>query len=432
MLKPTEDLALAAEATHHTSTRKTGTHDLEGHGALWTPRLGEIDHAHAALAEHLEDHVLADPLRDDLPGQQQALLGGIGEKFAQRVVAGLNVDARGRLMSEKRLDLAPQPRVPSAELGQSRPLLDRGQIDDFGKDLFDALVEFGVKGIHLRRRYCPAFRLRASPPMIPMAPLEPAILFENERLLVLDKPAGWHCVEARRTDGAPTVMTWLRERRPAQGGLKESGLVHRVDRETTGCLVVARNQASLEALRAGFAASAEFGALSIQKTYLALLRPSAPAEGSWRLWFSSRHARSAKVTVSAHENSGACGECRWTIRRAASTGPVAMPASSDERSNASLAALERLDPAAFDLAAIELVGPGRRHQIRAGFAWLGHPLAGDLLYGGSPLRRPDAPPSEGTIALHAWRVSIELPEGGSLPVGSLAVESPVPDWAVGA
>ena len=58
---------------------------------------------------------------------------------------------------------------------------------------------------------------------------------------------------------------------------------------------------------------------------------------------------------------------------------------------------------------IELIGPGRRHQIRAGFAHLGTPLVGDTLYGG-----PEAP----RIMLHAWSVTIEgrkieapLPEG---------------------
>jgi 23S rRNA pseudouridine1911/1915/1917 synthase len=48
---------------------------------------------------------------------------------------------------------------------------------------------------------------------------------------------------------------------------------------------------------------------------------------------------------------------------------------------------------------VELVGRGRRHQIRAGLAWLGHPLAGDSLYGGSGDREMPA--------LHAWRVEID-------------------------
>lgn len=263
-----------------------------------------------------------------------------------------------------------------------------------------------------------------------MSRLEPAILFQNERFLVLDKPAGWHCVEARRTDGAPTVMTWLRDRRPAQGALPESGLVHRLDRETTGCLVVAKDGTSLEDLRAGFADSPAPGMPTITKTYLALLSPGLPATGDWSFWFSSRHARSSKVTVSMNDHTGLRGECRWRVLHPASLGRRVEPGDllKAEPRGAARTTVDPRDAAAFDLAAIELVGPGRRHQIRAGFASMGHPLAGDTLYGGTPLRWSESPPSaspttasarDSTLALHAWRIAID----------GVCVEAPPPAWA---
>jgi 23S rRNA-/tRNA-specific pseudouridylate synthase len=63
-----------------------------------------------------------------------------------------------------------------------------------------------------------------------------------------------------------------------------------------------------------------------------------------------------------------------------------------------------------DLVELDLLGPGRRHELRAGCAYLGHPLVGDVLYGGTAAAR---------IQLHAWRVELD---------GEL-VEAPPPPWA---
>jgi 23S rRNA pseudouridine1911/1915/1917 synthase len=210
-------------------------------------------------------------------------------------------------------------------------------------------------------------------------PVEPVVLQSFEEWLVIDKPAGMHSVAQAANEG-PSVEAWLRERHPELAELPEAGLCHRLDRWTSGCLVVARSAVSHERLRTVFGDAGS----GVRKIYLALARKGLPREGRFRLHFESRYKRSAKVTVSEGGNAWSAGRCLW---RVLGSGPPGH---------------ERVE--------VELVGPGRRHQIRAGLAHLGHPLGGDALYGGAEL------PGLGGPALHAWRITLE----------ESTIESPVP------
>ena len=208
----------------------------------------------------------------------------------------------------------------------------------------------------------------------------PRILREEPAWLVVDKPAGWHTV-AGRGEAGESVEGWLRKNRPELAGLDECGLVHRLDRFTSGCLLVAKDAASRERLRDAF--SGRGG--DLRKTYLALVAGRAEP-GSFTLSFASRHKGSEKVTVAPRGEPATIGRCRWTVaaRRTHET-----------------------------LLEVELLGPGRRHQIRAGLASLGFPLVGDPLYRG---------PEHGRgVHLHAWRLEVE----------GVVTESPRPDWAGG-
>lgn len=225
--------------------------------------------------------------------------------------------------------------------------------------------------------------------MAPDASDEPVILRQSPQWVVLAKPAGWHSVSQAPQSpdsseaAAPTCEAWIRAHMPGCGGLHEAGLVHRLDRTTSGCLLVARDEATQRRLRA--AISEEGG--GIRKHYLAVLRPGLPPSGDFSLHFTGRHRRSTKVTVHERGDPASRGRCRW--RRLGSTTTA-------------------------DLIEVELVGPGRRHQIRAGFAHLGHPLVGDALYRGDP----PLPGLHGP-ALHAWRLMID---------GELVEAPPPPAW----
>lgn len=233
-------------------------------------------------------------------------------------------------------------------------------------------------------------------------PCAPRVIGEGTGWICIDKPEGWHSVEVRDSDGAPTVQGWLRATMPALAAQEECGLAHRLDKWTGGCLVAATDPQARDALRAAFGGR---GGPALRKWYLALVAPGLREDGQWELHFASRYARSAKVSVSARGDGATRGTCAWRIvRHARNTGTGRHGVA--------------LDPLDLDLVEIELVGPGRRHQIRAGFASLGHPLAGDGLYSGAALagRGTDRP------ALHASRIEID----------GHAVAATMPSWCAGA
>lgn len=208
-----------------------------------------------------------------------------------------------------------------------------------------------------------------------------SVLHEEPNWLVIAKPTGMHSVSQRGSE-QPCVEEALRSLRPDLAGLDECGLVHRLDFDTSGCLLVARDSDSRARLRDAF--SGRGG--DIRKTYLARVEgeySNRVMEGAFTLSFTSRHRGSAKVTVHTSGEPESIGRCRWRVRsvREGTT-----------------------------LVEVELLGPGRRHQIRAGFAYEGHPLVGDALYGSG---------SEGPIRLHAWRLEVE----------GVRVECAPPEWA---
>jgi 23S rRNA pseudouridine1911/1915/1917 synthase len=210
-----------------------------------------------------------------------------------------------------------------------------------------------------------------------------SILREEPSWLVLAKPAGMHTVEQNGNEGAPSVESWLRAARPELAGLDECGLVHRLDFDTSGCLIVAKAEGTRERLRDAF--SGRGG--DIRKIYLARVEgrfADRVMAGAFTLSFTSRHKGSSKVSVHTRGEPETIGRCRWRV-------------------------LSVLDETT--LVEVELLGPGRRHQIRAGFAYEGHPLVGDALYGSR---------ADGPIRLHAARVEVD----------GVTVECPPPGWVV--
>jgi 23S rRNA pseudouridine1911/1915/1917 synthase len=250
----------------------------------------------------------------------------------------------------------------------------------------------------------PAIRLRAGdvvevevPPPEPHAVLAQdlplAVLYEDADLVVLDKAAGMVVHPARGTPHS-TVVNALLHRLATGSELPRLGLVHRLDKDTSGCLVVARTEPALRALQA------QWKGRTVEKAYLALCHGALPDVGRLDTPY-GRHPRD---------------RTRFTGKRAAA-----------RRAVTEWRTVERFGKEAT-LAEVRL-HTGRTHQIRVHLAEAGHPLLGDAVYGGT--RRESraegglaarAAKALGRQALHAARLAFDHPRTGR----RLSLEAPLP------
>ncbi|QQG41440.1 MAG: RluA family pseudouridine synthase [Candidatus Woesebacteria bacterium] len=106
---------------------------------------------------------------------------------------------------------------------------------------------------------------------------EPKIIFQDDSLFVVEKPSGWITNDADTTTTQPVVQTWMRSNFQypiSNDQLLRSGIVHRLDKETSGILLVAKTKEAFEKLQS------EFKNREVQKTYTALLHGKVePAKG---------------------------------------------------------------------------------------------------------------------------------------------------------
>jgi 23S rRNA pseudouridine1911/1915/1917 synthase len=217
------------------------------------------------------------------------------------------------------------------------------------------------------------------------------VLFQDRDLLVLDKAAGMVVHPAAGHWHGTLVNALLHHVQDlgGVGGTLRPGLVHRLDKDTSGCLVVAKNDAALLALQACFKTR------TVEKTYLALVHGHPPDEGRIETPY-GRHPRHRQRFTGKLRT----GKPAVTVYRAR----------------------ERLEGAT--LLEVDL-HTGRTHQIRVHLAESGYPLLGDGLYGGT--RKGDARVKAvqaklGRQALHAWRLAFPHPGSGR----RRAFEAPLP------
>jgi 23S rRNA pseudouridine1911/1915/1917 synthase len=223
--------------------------------------------------------------------------------------------------------------------------------------------------------------LKAEPEELPLK-----ILYEDADVVVVDKPAGMvvHAGAGHASGTLVNALLYHFGSLSSAGGEERPGIVHRLDRETSGVLVVARTDKAHQSL------SAQFHNRKVEKTYLALVHGCMKqAQGLINAPISRDPVRRSRMTVKLKSGRSAITEYR---------------------------VIEEIDL----LTLLEVrIGTGRTHQIRVHLASLHHPIVGDKLYG-APARIPELP-ALGRFFLHASRLRFTLPSTGE----PITVESPV-------
>jgi 23S rRNA pseudouridine1911/1915/1917 synthase len=224
-------------------------------------------------------------------------------------------------------------------------------------------------------------------PQPPAATLTPedvpyALVYEDEWLLVVDKPAGVVVHPAPGHEHG-TLVQGLLERGIAGGHESRPGVVHRLDRDTSGLLIVARTPEAHRRL------VAQMARRDVSRRYVALLVGSLPQDEGTIDAPLGRHARDRK-RISIHTSRPHRAVTHFAVR-------------------------ERLG--GYTLLDVRLE-TGRTHQIRVHFAALGYPVAGDETYGGRGRR----PAGLARQFLHAAHLEFDHPFGGQ----RLAFDAPLP------
>ncbi len=291
----------------------------------------------------------------------------------------------GTTTSPSRLDKA-LAEATGLSRARVQGLIDEGRVDVAGKTASSASMKV-AGGTPFRIIIAAAMPAEAKPEDIPLA-----IAYEDQHVIVVDKPAGMVVHPAVGNITGTLVNALLHHCRGQLSGINgvaRPGIVHRIDKDTSGLLVVAKSDAAHEGL------AVQFAAHTVHRRYLAVCagHPS-PPEGTINARVGRSDADRKKMTVLPNNSSrGKSAITHYTV-------------------------LERLAHAALVECRLET---GRTHQVRVHFASIGHPLLGDPAYGRTP--KPLRPVLEALAftrqALHAAELGFVHPvTGETLRFGS--------------
>ncbi|HEX7653254.1 MAG TPA: RluA family pseudouridine synthase [Verrucomicrobiae bacterium] len=272
-----------------------------------------------------------------------------------------------------RLDLYLREKFPAVSRGTFQRLIEQTHIKVNGKPVKP--THEPRAGDEIEVHFPEARPAEAQAEDIPLD-----ILFEDKSLLVVNKPAGLVVHPAAGHEEHTLVNALLHHCAGSLsgiGGVARPGIVHRLDKETSGCLVVAKNDETHLAL------SQQFAERTVEKFYDALVIGQ-PTQDSGEIHAAiARHPTHRKRMAVHDDDDGRPAHTSWRV-------------------------LERLPYATHMEAAIHT---GRTHQIRVHFQHLGHPLLGDETYGAKPNKKftEQTGFSAPRVLLHAHRLSFTHP-----------------------
>ncbi len=275
----------------------------------------------------------------------------------------------------KRLDQFLRERLPEYSRARLQDWIEQGRVLVNGSPEKRSFLLKGSERIDVEPAELPP--LRATPEDLPLD-----VLYEDADVIAINKPAGMvvHTGAGQHSGTLVNAVLHRFGKLSTVGGDLRPGIVHRLDRFTSGVILIARNDAAHRHL------AAQFAGREVEKIYLALV-----------------HGR-----VKKDEGRITTPIARDPVHRTRMTARLAH----GRQAITSYQVLKRFDGFAF----LEVkIGTGRTHQIRVHLASIGHPVAGDKLYG--------APPSAlGRYFLHARQITFTSPSSGE----RITVAAPLP------
>ena len=214
------------------------------------------------------------------------------------------------------------------------------------------------------------------------------VVYEDADVIVINKPAGMVVHPAPGHPDGTLVNALLHHCGDLSGigGVERPGIVHRLDKDTSGCLVIAKNDGAHQSL------TAQFAARSTEKRYLAVVQ-GIPSQSSGTVFTHiGRHPVNRLKMAVVNPGSGKAAITDYDLLCA--------------------------DPSTDSSLVLCTLHTGRTHQIRVHMLHLGHPLIGDPIYA-KPARQKAKP---GRLMLHAWRLGFDHPRTGK----RMDFEAPVP------
>jgi len=269
----------------------------------------------------------------------------------------------------QRMDKVISKLVPQFSRSRLQQWIEGGFVTADGQPVRAKMTAFGDENILILPQSAPEDEAYKAEPM------DLAIVYEDAAILVIDKPAGL-VVHPAAGNWSGTLLNGLLHHFPQIAGVPRAGIVHRLDKDTSGLMVVAKTlEAHTDLVR-------QLQARSVKREYLALV------------WGSPHLSGTVDAAMGRHP--------RDRIKMAVLENMSAKPA---------VTHYQRIASGALDRRPVSLVRcqleTGRTHQIRVHMLSLGFPLVGDVLYGKSHLA-----PFFPRQALQAWRLGLIHPVSG--------------------